>query len=76
MIENQQVTLARKIFLKFTAQCQVFIIFSKHKNTDNVMFYFIVPTIFAFESTLFLGQKAQQKIGTISGRNIYASETP
>ena len=22
MIENQQVTLARKIFLKFTAQCQ------------------------------------------------------
>ena len=23
MIENQQVTLARKIFLKFTAQCQV-----------------------------------------------------
>ena len=24
MIENQQVTLARKIFLKFTAQCQFF----------------------------------------------------
>ena len=23
MIENQQVTLARKIFLKFTAQCQL-----------------------------------------------------
>ena len=41
MIENQQVTLARKIFLKFTAQCQLkhFIAMYLHStnNRDRVL---------------------------------------
>ena len=35
MIENQQVTIARKIFLKFTAQCQIYPHILQYQSYDD-----------------------------------------